>query len=360
MYHSPKYIKRLIVGVLVCSAILTACGSSTLVTISTSPPIATTELETPTNPPPEIETPSPTPILTQSLVVFVSPPDANPAASEQIASTLSDLAATEGLEFEQRQSFTMDDLSAEIKILAAFGQDPGLDDMAQSAPAIQFLGISIPGLQPAPNITVIDNQGFGDGDIGFLAGYLAAVVSPEWRMGTISISDTSGGQNQRLGFLNGAVFFCGLCRQIYPPFLNYPLYSEAPAASTQQEWLAAAEILIDSAVDTAYIAPGAGDNTLYEYLAGAGINLLGTTTPPPGLEENWIGTIGGDFQSSVRAAWPDLLADQGGSTHPIQLTINHINPELFSPGRQQLVNKMIAELSAGFIDTGVGSDAISP
>ena len=78
-----------------------------------------------------------------------------------------------------------------------------------------------------------------------------------------------------------------------------------------------ANILIDSAVETAYLAPGAGDDTLYEYLASAEINLIGTGTPPPGLEGNWIGTIGGDFQSAVRAAWPGLLADQGGTAHPV-------------------------------------------
>jgi len=293
-------------------------------------------------------------------VVFVAPPEADTAASEQIAVTLSELAAAEGLEFEIQPSFSKEDLSAEIKILAAIGPDPGLADLAQSAPAIQFLGILIPGLEPAANITVIDDQGTGEGDIGFLAGYLAAVVSPEWRMGTISTSDSPGGLDHRRGFLNGAVFFCGLCRQIYPPFLNYPLFSEAPASTTPPEWLSVADVLIDSAVDTAYVAPGAGDDSLYEYLAGAEINLIGTGHPPPGLEENWIGTISGDFQSAVRTAWPGLLTEQGGTTHTAQLTITNINPNLFSPGRQNLVQKMIAELSAGFIDTGVETGVSSP
>jgi hypothetical protein len=360
MIYSPRYINRLIVGALLCFTILAACGTSTSETISTSPPIATAELEMPTTPPPEIETPSPTPILTQSLVVFVSPMDANPGASEQIASTLSDLAAAEGLDFEQRQTFTMDDLSAEIRIVAAFGQDPGLAEMAQSTPAIQFLGISIPGLEPTTNVTVIDNQSIADGEVGFLAGYLAAVVSPEWRMGTISVSDTPEGQSQRQGFLNGAVFFCGLCRQIYPPFLNYPLYGEAPAASTPQEWLAVADILIDSAVDTVFLAEGTGDETLLNYFAEVEINLIGTGAPPPGLEDNWIGTIGADFQSAIHAAWPDLITDHGGATHSVQLMITNINPNLFSPGRQNLVNKMIAELSGGFIDTGVEPESNSP
>lgn len=337
-----------------------ACSSPVLETPATISPSATPELTTPALHTPTSEALPPTPILTQSLVVFVSPSEADAGASEQVAATLSELAAEEGLDFEIRPSITMDDLSAEMKILAALGPDPGLADLAQSAPAIQFLGISIPGLEPATNITVINDQEIQEGDIGFLAGYLAAVVSPEWRMGTISTSDTTAGLDHRQGFINGAVFFCGLCQQIYPPFLNYPLFSEAPTGSAPQEWLSVADILIESAVETAYIAPGAGDHSLYEYLAGAEINLISTGAPPPGLEGNWIGTIGGDYPSAVQAAWPGLLADQGGTSIPVELTISNINQNLFSPGRQHLVEKMLAELNAGFIDTGVGTDASSP
>jgi len=360
MFNSPKYLIRLIFILFLGSTIFAACNTVAPETTAAISASATPEIDSPTVPTPTSESLPPTPILAQTLVVFVAPPEADAAASEQIATMLSELAAAEGLDFEIHPSFTKDDLSPEIKILAALAPDPGLADLAQSAPAIQFLGISIPGLQPAANITVIDNQGIKEGDIGFLAGYLAAVVSPEWRMGTISTSDTRGGVDHRNGFLNGAIFFCGLCQQNYPPFLNYPLYGEAPAVSSPEEWLAVANTLIDSAVETAYIAPGAGDESLYEYLSEGDLNLIGTTAPPPGLEANWIGTIGGDFQSAVRAAWPGLIDDQGGNSFPVNFTITNINPDLFSPGRQRLVEKMISELSAGFIDTGVETTASSP
>lgn len=360
MLPASKSVFRFIAILLVWSMIIAACNTSVPGTTSPPPITETAEIATPTEPAPASITPPATPILTQSLVVFVSPAEADQAASEQIAATLFELAAAEGLDYETRSSFTRDDLSAEIKILAAIDPYPGLADLAGSAPAIQFLGISMPGLEPAANITVIDDLGIMAGEIGFLAGYTAAVVSPEWRMGTISTSDTQSGVDHRNGFLNGAIFFCGLCQQVYPPFINYPLYSEAPTATTQQEWQIAANILIDNAVETVYISPNVGDNALLEYLAGAEINMIGTIPPPPGLGSNWIGTISGDIQSAVRAAWPDLVNDQGGSTYPVQLTITNINPELFSPGRQRLVEKMITELSAGFIDTGVGTEDDSP
>jgi hypothetical protein len=360
MNSSPKSTLLKIVVLFLGSLILIACNSQTPEATADIPPSVTPGLNATTIQTSTPEEQPPTPILTQSLVVLVAPEEAESTSTDELSSMLSELAAAEGLDFEQRISFTKDDLSPEIKILVATAPDPGLSELAQSAPATQFLGILIPGLEAASNLTVIDNQVIRPDYIGFLAGYLAAVVTPEWRVGTISVSDSTEGTDHRSGFLNGAVFFCGLCRQIYPPFFNYPLYSEAPAASSPQEWLSAADTLIQSAVETAYIAPGAGDETLLEYLANAEINLIGTTPPPPGLQERWIATITGDIQSAVHATWPNLIAGQGGASHAAPLTITNINPDLFSPGRQQLVEKLISELSTGFIDTGVRSDSSSP
>jgi hypothetical protein len=98
---------------------------------------------------------------------------------------------------------------------------------------------------------------------------------------------------------------------------------------------------------------GVSDESLIEHLASAGINLISTVPPPPGLRDQWIATIGGDISSALKAIWPDLIADQGGASLPALLTVTHINPDLFSPGRQRLVDNLIVELSSGFIDTGV-------
>ena len=176
--------------------------------------------------------------MTRSMVVLVAGPGADATLIERLSQTLSDLAAEERLEFELRPSFTLEDSTAEIKFLAAIPPDPGLAALAQAAPATQFLAITIPGVEPAANLTVIHDQEAGPDRVGFLAGYLAAVATPEWRVGVISSNDSDQGIAQRQGFLNGAIFFCGLCRQTYPPFNTYPMFVEAPACSSPSEWLA--------------------------------------------------------------------------------------------------------------------------
>ena len=360
MNPSPKSLVFRIVVLLLGSFILFACDSTVPEDTATIPPSATPQSKATAAQTPTTEAQPATPILSKTLVVLVAPPGAQASVSGQLSLTLSELTAAEGLDFEVRPSFTQNDLSPEIKLLIAIPPNPGLSELAQAAPATQFLGILIPGLEPADNLTVIHDAEIRPDNIGFLAGYLAAVVTTEWRVGAISTSDSADGIDHRQGFLNGAVFFCGLCRQTYPPFLNYPLYAEAPAASGPQEWQSVADILIGNAVESAYIAPGTGDKALLEYLAAAGISLIGSTPPPSGLQDHWIATITADISAAVRNAWPDLIAGQGGAEYPALLTVTEINPDLFSPGRQRLVGKLIAELTAGFIDTGVGLNSSSP
>jgi hypothetical protein len=351
-YHRPQFF--LYFAILLLSIwLLSACSSTTpgLTPTQTGLPIQETNApptETAIEPAQES-----TPIITQSKVVFVSAQDADPVLSQQVSTTLSELAETEGLEFEQRTTFSPQEATAEIKLLAAIPPDPGLTPLADSAPATQFLGIAIPGLEPAANLTVIDSRQTSPDIAGFLAGYLAAVASPDWRVGVISTSDNPQGIAQRKGFLNGAVFFCGLCRQIYPPFITYPMYVEAPQNSSPQEWLSLADSLINSAVNTAYIPPGVGDESLLEYLAEAEVNIISSTSPPPGFKDRWIAIISADYPSVIRSAWPDLMDGQGGAVLPAPLTFSDPNYNLFSPGRQHLVEKMLADLTAGYIDTGV-------
>ncbi len=118
--------------------------------------------------------------------------------------------------------------------------------------------------------------------------------------------------------------------------------------------------MIDQAVQTAFIAPGVSDENILEQLASAEINLISTTRPPDGLGGQWIATISGDVTSTLRTMWPDLISGQEGRSLAAPLSLTHINSELFSPGRQRLVDNLISELSDGFIDTGVETTSVQP
>lgn len=341
------------------SMLLSACSPTETEIAATPAPSASPESTITVTLTPTAEQVATTPPLLQQTVVLIAAEEAEESLRQIAVEVLSELAAADGLEFEVRSTLSQTDLSPQVRVVAALPPDPGLAALAESAPETQFLGIAIPGLEPRSNLTVISADGIRPDTIGFLAGYLAAVATPEWRVGVIN-SSSGVDIDHREGFLNGVVYFCGLCRQTYPPYFNYPLFSEAPAGATSPEWQAAADILVNSAVNTVYITPGSGDETLLEYLAEAGVNLIGTTPPPDGLIDQWIATVSGDISSALQQAWPDLITGQSGAVYSAPLAVTHINPDLLSPGRQRLVDKMIAEISAGFIDTGTGTTSDSP
>ena len=204
--------------------------------------------------------------------------------------------------------------------------------------------------QVAPNLSVIGSGGERADQQGFLAGYLAAVITPDWRVGVISQPDSPAGMAARNGFANGVVFYCGLCRPAYPPFIQYPIFVDLPPGGDPQ---AVVDTLVGNAVKTVYVAPGVGDAALLEALAQAGLQLIGSGAPPQQIASQWVASIRMDEMGAVRQIWPRLLAGEGGFDLSTPLTLGERNPALFSPGRQRLVDRMLTDLLAGYVDSGV-------
>lgn len=301
--------------------------------------------------PPATPEPPATPPL--PLVVLLASPDADPAQASAIESVMADLAAADDLGFEVHAALSQANLHPAMRLVVVLPPASNLADLVAAAPNTQFLAIGITDLETAENLTVLGSGGTRPDQLGFLAGYLAATITSEWRVGVISLGNLPSENAARQGFLNGVVFFCGLCRQTYPPFLNYPMYFELPADAGQAEWQALTDELKQKSVQTVFVAPGVGEEGMVTTLAQAGINLIGVEPPPAAIRDQWVASIHPSYPDSLRAIWPNLMAGQSAANLPAKLEISDVNPELLSPGRQQLVQSFLADLAGGFIDTGV-------
>lgn len=345
---------RLFLCLIILCLILTSCqaGDHALTTLMKSAEATATAPETVVpSPLPATATASPT--VEQPLVILLAAPQAEATLADELQSLVSDLAQKDGLRFQIRQSLSPEDLSAAVRLVIVLPPFEGVAELAHSAPQTQFLAIDFPGMSPAANLSLIAPLGMRPDQQGFLAGYIAAMITPEWRVGVLSTSDTVAGMAARRGFINGAIFFCGLCRQNYPPFYNYPLYAEMPSASTAAEWQAAADSLVNRYVKTAYVTPGSGDQALLRYLTEAGVNLIGGASPPGDLRSRWVATIRPNVLPIVQTLWTDLLQGKGGVSLPVALEISDIHPDLLSPGKENLARKFLQDLIGGLVDTGV-------
>ncbi len=350
--------QRIYISLLLCLVLVSCIGSKDGL-LPTGTPTQIDEIPTVTLAATETSPPEATSTSSQpAMVVLLAPSEAQSNQIEDLVATLTDLARADGLQFNIQQSFSSEDFSPKIRLVVAMAPDPGISKLAEAAPNTQFLGIGIPGLKPSDNISLIGPDGARPDERGFLAGYLAAAITPEWRVGVISVSDTVEGVTTRDGFLNGVVYFCGLCRQTHPPYYNYPLFVELPSGASQAEWLALTDVLRDKFVKTVYIPPGAGDQALLNSLAQAEINIIGGSAPPQAIRQHWVASIYSDYIPTLKEIWPLLLAGNGNMTRPMSLFIRDINPELVSPGRLHLVEGMLKDLQSGYIDTGAQQSPI--
>ncbi len=347
-FPRKDFIFRLIVFLLVIAS-LAAAGCS-----ASAPPAATETAQpaapTATLPATVTPTPSPTP---EPRLLLLAPTGADAALAAAAEKLAGELASGQGLELEVKSTLSAAELTPDVQAVVVLPPDPGLAALAAAAPQTQFFALGIPGLQPGGNLAVIDPASGRPDQEGFLAGYLASVLTPDWRVGVISTADTPQGKSARQGFINGVIFYCGLCRPAYPPFVQYPITYDLPAGYGQAELQAAADSLISQGVATAYIAAGAADPFLLEYLAQAGVNLIGSSPPPASVKERWIATIQPDWLAGLSQAWELWASGQAPTVNSLPLALVDVNEALFSEGRQRVVEQVAQELSAGYIDTGV-------
>jgi hypothetical protein len=355
-----RYVARFVIVwffVWTISLILAACkGEPTAV--PTAAPSTPFEESIPSPVPTTAFTPSPTQGPEQQEVILLGSIDqAGEFPYAGIQSLLQDLSEKDNLMFTTAASLAPADLTDNIKIVVALPPDPGVVALTAAGQDIQFLAIGIPGLQPSGNLSVIGGNFTRADNQGFVAGYLAAVIGKDWRIGMITIGDGEPGRIARRGFINGVTYYCGLCRSPYPPFYSYPILVDLPSTASPEEAQAAAETIISQAVNTVFIFPGAGDQAMLEALAQAGVHIIGASQPPPSVRENWVATIQTDPLAAVNMIWPELINGQGGIERSLAISVSDRNERLFSPGRQRLVDDFLDDLHAGFVDTGVTEPA---
>lgn len=306
----------------------------------------------PTQAPLATETASPTATL-QPKVALIGFEEGLFPSYQVVQETVQELAAQNGMLVEPYADLQDADQLATAQLLVVSATVPGVDDFVAGFSAAPVLVVGDTALQPGANVSLVNSQGGQADEKGFIAGYLASVITQDWRVGVIAQADAETGEALRLGFNNGVVFYCGLCRPIYPPYYTYPVYTELSLNSSQEAQQAAADVLIANAVNTAYVEGSVAEDWLLEYLAQAGVQLIGDEPPSPAVQEQWVATIQMELASAVRAAWERMIAGESGFQVNAPLSITYPNEELLSPGRLKLVEKILVELNNGFIGTGV-------
>ena len=330
---------------LLACLLLTACGSRV-----TPTPVPATPTLTPD--------PTASPTVTMPLAILVLPADMPQKDKDSYQTLVYDLAQANGMRWQVLNALTPADLALvgpALKVVIALPPDLGLAALTAAAPDVQFLAIGIPDLPAASNLSSIGATGLPVDQQAFLAGYIAGLVAPEWKVGILSRKDTPGGDAAVTAFTNGFKYYCGSCRnQDFPqPSGIYPVIVRIPTDAKLGEYSAYADLLLRNVVKVAYVYPDVATPELLNYMAQTKMLLISQSLPGEDARPHWIASIQPDIVSAIKAIFPDLVAGKGGKVVPTPLFLADVNPDLLSAGKLRLVQDVLTSLQNGTIGTGV-------
>lgn len=339
-------MQRKLVFFFIITFLLTSCARPGSGTPTAEVPTSTT-----------VPTASPT-LLSTPLTILVLPTDMAQAESDRYQTLVYDLAQASGMRFQVRNVLSPADVALEgpaLKIVVALPPDPGLAELAAAAPGVQFLAVGIPGLAAAANLSSVGAGGVPVDQQAFLAGYIAGMVAPEWKVGVLYQKDTPGGEAARDAFSNGFYYYCGTCRNPnFPqPAGIYPIRVGIPTDAPLSDYNGHADLLIQNIVKVAYVYPEVATHDLLSHMAQSGLLLIGQTLPGEDIRPNWIASIQPDLISALQRIFPELAAGNGGQVAPTPLFLTDVNPDLLSEAKLRLAQEVLNGLENGTIGTGV-------
>ncbi len=261
-----------------------------------------------------------------------------------------DLAQEAGMRFQVRNHLSAEEGRAEpgLKIVVAVEPEDHLAETASNLPQVRFLAIGNSNLQPQTNLFTLGASNRLD-LAGFMAGYITALITPDYRVGLILPKDDEGAQIALEAFRNGRTYFCGLCQAAIPPWYDYPIYVEIPADAPESQYPAYVTALLDYQVGAVFVHPQVATPGLLATLNEYEVAVVSTFTPDEDAQAVWVASIQPDVFASLEQGWDELLSEAAGYALPSPIRLTNINEAWLSEGRQQLVQKVFDDLREGYI-----------
>jgi hypothetical protein len=326
-------------GIILTAGVLTGCGASSV--------LDPTPTETVLSSTSEIAQPQVTHTPTSSpatIAVYINPDTESDKLAGLALPIIDELAASTGLQIEELVDLSNPISNPGTQIIVLIGVPTTASDLIQNHPEIQFLIIGETDIKPGANVSTIGSEGLPRHEQSFLAGYIAALITPEWRVGMM-MTETEPNELADT-FQRGVKFYCGLCRQTYPPFYDYPVFEIVEAGGVNQAFQA----LSGFSVNTVYASEGALTHTGgIEEGETLAIRIIGAAPPLDIRGSNWVTTIQFDLETPIKSVWSDLLEGNGGKELPIGFILTDVNDVLLSQGKFDHTNQVIGDVVRGYI-----------
>lgn len=269
---------------------------------------------------------------------------------ENVAVLFQQTASQNGMVLRRVESDLESAMSAETRLVFVSQGLGSLSSISSAYPEVGFILLADDENEARDNVFIIEGDELRKDELGFVAGYIAALITPDYRVGAITSSENGPENAAKEGFLSGVEFYCGLCRPTYPPYYEYP-QSEVAPLSEPDSAPGALETLQEEAVSTVYLSPDLNNETVYSALAGTGVKLIGHERPVDDTGVNWVASIRPDLEAGVGEAIAAWLDGTPGAVIESPVGLFDIDESVLSPGKVEHIEELIFDLASGRVDT---------
>ena len=301
----------------------------------TSTPAATSQ--PPTAPPPATAT------VAADLVLMIASPD-DPSAWHV---ALTGLATDSGLRLETVDRIP-ESLTAEVRLLVTMTDPEDAARLALANPTVTVVVLGGSADTPANIVRLIESETAGI-QASFLAGYVGALISSNYRVAAVLPDSGPAASELADAFTHGAQYYCGLCRATYPPFAAYPLVVTTAAEPGPNQIAVVQQALEAAGVGTVYLAPPLGQSQLASALLELGLGVVLTSAAADSPADGVVAIIRPAPELALQSFWNDWLAGDSEASYSVPLAIADRNPNRLSDSRLRLVEQVLADLQAGYI-----------
>ncbi|MBN2556110.1 MAG: hypothetical protein JXA97_09260 [Anaerolineales bacterium] len=287
-----------------------------------------------------------TAIPVRNRAVLVGPESHAYLSISKLAETLARRILETGGAFSMDESMETAVVDDTVALIVFVDQPELAGAWAQLNPETQVISIPAYAGEMMDNLLNLGPAAIPLEQIGFLAGYAASLIAPDWRTAILTDVQSDPGDVLENAYYQGGKFFCGLCRPERPPYEDYPLLLNLDPGD-ESSWQRVSEIIRTAGIDVIYIEPGTLDPDKIAYLEDAGVQWIGSEL------ENYPGSpallIAFDPASVLEEHWEELMLRPQGGVLPLPLIVVGVREDEVSPGRYAVIRAIGDDLENGFI-----------
>ena len=337
---------------------LTACESTDTQTVTETSVVTDLPTEEPSSSPTPTETTE-----TPSVMIIsnregdeLSDPEAweGREINSYVYQTIERLVSRYSMDLIVDEEVVEEKLTSNIKVVVSTSPTNDLPAIAARHPDVQFVAVDHPGFSPSENLSLIGaKETFGQQQI-FMVGYLSALISEDYKVAALIPSDVEESENLTEVFVNGARFFCGACRPLYPPYNAFPQRETLPKDDSSFDFKPTIDTLMAKEIEVLFVDGRLASTELFTYLNNWDVLYVSDISPffHPWMQlvrNNWVGTVRPDVESALEEIFPLLLEGEGNHDVSVRMVVTSTEEGLLSEGRQRVFDEFADDLLNGLV-----------